>query len=93
MATAKKRSPQHALTSEGFCAVTTDGSGESIRRDSSACIDPLHTVFARPASGYVHDFCPSSRPARHCWRRPLEREPAQVAPENAKSGNLGGGGA
>ena len=91
MATDQKRSPQHALTSEGFCAVTILGSGESIRRDSSAHLDPLHAVLVRPALGAVHDFTPCSCPARHRWRRPLEREPAQVAPENAKSGDLGGG--
>ena len=91
MATAQKRSPQHGGTSEGFCAVAILGSGESIRRDSSAHLDPLHAVLVRPALGAVHDFTPCSCPARHRWRRPLEREPAQVAPENAKSGDLGGG--
>ena len=88
---AQKRSPQHALTSEGFCAVTILSSGESIRRDSSAHLDPLHAVLVRPALGAVHDFTPCSCPARHRWRRPLERDPAEVAPENAKSGDLGGG--
>ena len=58
MATDQKRSPQHALTSEGFCAVTILGSGESIRRDSSAHLDPLHAVLVRPALGAVHDFTP-----------------------------------
>ena len=91
MATDQKRNPARSANLRGFCAVTTTGSGESIRRDSSAHLDPLHAVLVRPALGAVHDFTPCSCPARPCWRRPVEREPAQVAPENAKSGDLGGG--
>ena len=52
---------------------------------------PCTAWLVRPALGAVHDFTPCSCPARPCWRRPLERDPAEVAPENAKSGNLGGG--
>ena len=55
-------------------------------------LTPCTAWLVRPALGAVHDFSPCSCPARPCWRRPLEREPAQVAPENAKSGDLGGGG-
>ena len=91
MVIAQKRNPARSANLRGFCAVTTIGSGESIRRDSSAHLDPLHAVLVRPALGAVHDFTPCSCPARPCWRRPLEREPAEVAPENAKSGDLGGG--
>ena len=54
-------------------------------------LTPCTAWLVRPALGAVHDFTPCSCPARPCWRRPLEREPAEVAPENAKSGNLGGG--
>ena len=54
-------------------------------------LTPCTAWLVRPALGAVHDFTPCSCPARPCWRRPLEREPAQVAPENAKSGDLGGG--
>ena len=51
-----KRSPSTLETSEGFCAVTTIGSGESIRRDSSAHLDPCTAWLVRPALGAVHDF-------------------------------------
>ena len=54
-------------------------------------LTPCTAWLVRPALGAVHDFTPCSCPARHRWRRPLEREPAEVAPENAKSGDLGGG--
>ena len=54
-------------------------------------LTPCTAWLVRPALGAVHDFSPCSCPARPCWRRPLEREPAEVAPENAKSGDLGGG--
>ena len=40
----KSETPGTLQTSEGFCAVTTIGSGESIRRDSSAHLDPLHSL-------------------------------------------------
>ena len=54
-------------------------------------LTPCTAWLVRPALGAVHDFTPCSCPARPCWRRPLEREPARVAPENAQSGNLGRG--
>ena len=74
----------------------------SVQSPSSAVAKALSAILAptltpctawlvRPALGAVHDFTPCSCPARPCWRRPLEREPAEVAPENAKSGDLGGG--
>ena len=86
-----KTKPREVGKPAGLLCSHHTGSGESIERYSSAHLDPLHAVLVRPALGAVHDFTPCSCPARHRWRRPLEREPAEVAPENAKSGNLGGG--
>ena len=86
-----KNETRESANLRGFCAVTTIGSGESIRRDSSAHLDPLHSLACTSSTWGRSRLLPCSCPARPCWRRPLEREPAQVAPENAKAVTWAGG--
>ena len=87
----KSETPGTIATSEGFCAVTTTGSGEAFGAILAPILTPCTRHLHVQRLGAVHDFTPCSCPARCCRRRPLERDPAEVAPENAKSGNLGGG--
>lgn len=55
----------------------------------SAHLDPAQLgLYVQQGCSRLH---PCSCPARPCWRRPLEREPAGSGPRNAKSSDLGGG--
>ena len=53
-----KTKPREVGQPAGFYAVTISGSGESIKRDSSAHLDPCTAWLVRPALGAVHDFTP-----------------------------------
>ena len=91
MVIAQKRNPARSANLRGFCAVTISAVAKALGAILAPTLTPCTAWLVRPALGAVHDFTPCSCPARPCWRRPLEREPAEVAPENAKSGDLGGG--
>ena len=86
-----KRNPARSVNLRASVQSPPSAVAKALGAILAPTLTPCTAWLVRPALGAVHDFSPCSCPARPCWRRPLEREPAQVAPENAKSGDLGGG--
>ena len=54
---AQKRSPQHALTSEGFCAVTILSNGEALGRILGPFLPVVQCPYTSLGWWSVHDFC------------------------------------
>ena len=85
LATAQKRNPARSVNLRGFCAVTTTGSGESIGAILAPILTPCTQCLHVQRTWGRSRLHPCSCPVRYCRRRPLEREPARVAPRTREA--------